>query len=691
MRTTSNEDILISAERALGKRLLPSALVHIAFFSIAAASTPLLNDHPAMTFSIGGAMMAASLLRAHLGLSIEGYYLRRRGLWRKLFVFATVITASCWGGLTFFALRSYDATDFTNVLLLLTITGISTGALFSLVSVPWLGRLFVALTWGFPLVAVALKHPAHSLPLGSVILASLVFLLHQSRVQAEENRESRENAHRFQALSEVSGEGIVIHDAGAVLEVNNTFLRMTGYRREDLLGQPVFKCCAPESIEEVRRQIASGQASQYEIVIQRKDGSKFAAAMDIRETIYHGKPARVGCARDITAQKQTEEALRSSLAAADRAAQAKGRFLATMSHEIRTPLNGILGMAELLAETSLTADQRHFTQLIQESGTNLLAVVQDVLDFSKLDAGRVKLESVLFDLEQTVRTPVELFEPKARAQGLSLTFELDPRIPSPLKGAPARIGQVLLNLISNAVKFTPAGEVRVRVRPDAISASEMTLRFEIQDTGIGIAPTDQERLFQPFTQADDSMTRKYGGSGLGLSICSRLVRMMGGEIGVQSRLGLGSIFWFTIKVHCAEEATSLISPSLVKCVAKGPAKRVLVVEDNAVNQLLTTMLVQNLGFETNAVANGAQAVEAVRDGSYDLVLMDCQMPEMDGFEATRIIRDSELPQGRRIPIIALTANALLTDEQRCLACGMDAFVAKPVKRERLEEILTTWL
>jgi signal transduction histidine kinase/CheY-like chemotaxis protein len=373
------------------------------------------------------------------------------------------------------------------------------------------------------------------------------------------------------------------------------------------------------------------------------------------------------------------------LEAEKRQAEMKSQFLANMSHEIRTPINGVVGMTALLLSTRLSEEQRDYANTIQTSANVLLTIINDILDLSKIEAGKFRLVSEVVPIEKHIRETLDIVRSDAQRKGVAVHLHIDRSLPELVRLDAGRLRQILLNLLSNAIKFTPEGSVTVQITS---MPGQRLMRFAVIDTGVGISEAGCGQLFQPFTQLDSADNRRYGGTGLGLSISKRLVTLMGGDIGVRSEVGKGSTFWFTLPLEAGTETPCATSPARPVSWLQHegtPETPILVVEDNSVNERVITRLLAKMGYTTEAVRDGRQAVDRVLNQRYRLVLMDCQMPVMDGLTATREIRARE--QGQRTPIVALTAGALHSDEANCIEAGMDGFISKPIDLVKLAEVL----
>ncbi|BDI30378.1 hypothetical protein CCAX7_24290 [Capsulimonas corticalis] len=535
----------------------------------------------------------------------------------------------------------------------------------------------------------------------------------------------RDAEEKYRSIYEHAAEGIFrTTPQGRFLDVNPAFARLLGYDSPEEVVETYTDIAnqlyAHPEHRASEHMSADGCVEGYEVEFRRRDGGCLWVSMYARCVFAPDGSQEYfeGTIRDITERKAAEQALQAkneqleiqkneldqARAAALASAKTKSEFLANMSHEIRTPMNGVIGMAGLLLDTSLSAEQREYARIIQGSGDTLLTIINDILDFSKIEAGKMAIETNDFDLRESIKAVAEILGPRAQDAGLTLATQVASEIPARLRGDAGRIRQILTNFLGNAIKFTPAGEVSISASVVPDDFAEIRVRLAVHDTGIGIPLHRQAAVFDSFTQADGSTTRKYGGTGLGLTISRQLTELMGGRIGLESAPGSGSTFWIELpleKVASSQESAAADSTeSAPSHAAPAPAVgemqsalglRILLAEDNPINQKVALRLLEKWGCAADAVANGFDALEALEHGKYDLVLMDVQMPEMSGLEATEAIRLRERKTGRRIPIFAMTANAMAGDRDDCLDAGMDDYISKPVKPIELhEKLMGVW-
>jgi PAS domain S-box-containing protein len=509
------------------------------------------------------------------------------------------------------------------------------------------------------------------------------------RIQREyEERARAEEA--FRVVFQASPVAIALLDSnGHYLDINAAFEELFAIQKQDLIGldSSAAGLLDAESRTEIAREMAErGTVSGKEVCFQHGGVSCGTGLVWARNVQIGARRHYLGFFLDITERKKMEEELRRARVAAEAAARAKSEFLANMSHEIRTPLNGVLGLSTLLEGEELPDSMQSMVRLIRESGEQLGRVLDDVLDFSKIEFGRLEIAEELFALADCLSWSLGLYTKTAREKSLDLTLRIDPDVPALLLGDPTRIRQVAANLISNAVKFTERGRVEVVVSMQAADSGEYLVKVSVSDTGIGIPADGVDRLFQSFSQVDPSTNRRFGGTGLGLAICKRLVEMMGGEIGVVSTPGQGSTFEFTFSAKVPPPGAAAVT---IPANGPPPGLRILVVEDNKVNQTVIRRMLEKLGYNPDVVGDGLAAVHAAGSNVYDMVLMDVQMPGIDGMEATRRIRALGGPTAT-VPVVALTASATVEDRAACYGAGMNDYVAKPMGFPCLSRLLERW-
>ena len=536
----------------------------------------------------------------------------------------------------------------------------------------------------------------------AVAQATTVFAERMRRERRSFERALRENAAKFESVFRHSLDPILIQNLADLkfIDVNNAFLRASGYSREEVLGHDPFELNMIASNEELSRVGVAlakhGKAHNVEVRFRKRDGETSPTLVSASILELGGFDCVLVIMRDISALKQAEAQIVAASVAAQAATRAKSEFLAGMSHEIRTPMNAMLGMADLLWESRLGPEQREYVRILRTTGNSMLKLIDDILDLSKVEAGRLTLESAEFDLRESIANTIEALEIRSRGKGLALTCEIDPDVPAVATGDALRLRQILFNIVGNAIKFTERGTVAVRVTPAVAADGTRAIRFAVSDSGIGIPPDRIQQIFEEFTQVDSSTTRKYGGTGLGLAIANRLVHLMGGTIEVESELGRGSTFHFVVPLvpvvapvaaHAAAPETAALARSAAGAT-QWRALRILLAEDAEDNRALIRAYLAKTRHVLDTAEDGAAAVEKYRTGKYDLVLMDVQMPVMDGHSAARAIRDLEHETGRpRVPIYALTAFAFRDDAEKTRAAGCDGHLTKPIKKATLLALL----
>jgi PAS domain S-box-containing protein len=493
-------------------------------------------------------------------------------------------------------------------------------------------------------------------------------------------------AQRRKALLEKSNDGIAIIDQGhRVVEANERFAAMLGYSSEEVVGLHSWEYDKVLSKDEILNNFKdlTKVNTVFETVHRRKDGSTYDVEVSARGLLAGGVPLILVICRDISDRKRFEAALVEAKQAAESSSKVKSEFLANMSHEIRTPINGIMGMLQLMNTTELTEEQHEFIEYALQASNRLIRLLSDILDLSRVESGRMEIVAEPFSPADVMESLLHLFAPVAREQGIELRVQVSPDIPASLNGDALRTQQILVNLVGNALKFSEAGRVDVDVRPLPVHAEgECRLLFTVSDTGPGIADEQMERVFTPFTQVDGSYRRRFQGAGLGLAICARLLELMNGTMAVDSQLGVGSQFYFSIPFALAESAAPVARKRLEPIISAGV--KILLAEDDHTSRLFARRVLEKGGHTVTAVENGEQALEALQAEAFDILLVDIQMPVLDGMETVKALRQGDAGETNRdIPIIALTAHSMAGDKDRFLEAGMNWYVAKPLDVDTL--------
>jgi PAS domain S-box-containing protein len=558
-----------------------------------------------------------------------------------------------------------------------------------------LHRLYLYLAIGLTLLYLALFVITVSVSRG---------LRRQLAVNAVQAAQLRASEEQHRLLFEHNPQPMLAYDRATlrIVAISNAAVASYGYSREEFLAMTIKDLGPGEDVDSLELYLATLlSARRRGLVVARpwrhqyKDGTIIDVEVTSDDLILGGLECRIALCQNVTERNKASAELAIARDEAVEASNMKSAFLANMSHEIRTPMNGVIGMNELLLDTNLDDEQRAYAEQVARSGEQMMAIINDVLDVSKIEAGQLELDVNDFSLRETIEQACAVAGFEAQAKGLAMELQFAEEVPQCTRGDGRRLRQALLNLVSNAVKFTSEGSVLVRVSATGQAGGDTRIRVEVTDTGIGIDPAALERMFEPFTQADASTTRNYGGTGLGLAIARELVELMGGTIGAHSEPGRGSTFWFELDLgEPVADDRAPVHPREVKAAAVrlgSAAPLVLVAEDSPVNQIVAVRALERCGCRAQVAADGREALQALATRRYDAVLMDCQMPEMDGYEATSQLRSREQGGAHHTPVIAMTAHAMKGDLEKCLAAGMDDYISKPMRYQALVDTLRRWV
>lgn len=511
--------------------------------------------------------------------------------------------------------------------------------------------------------------------------------------------ELKESEAKYKSLIDSIQDGLFIIQDEKFIYVNDPFCTITGYTKEELFKGTIHDIISDEDLDMVmdnyrRRQQGEKIPSSYEFRLKHKSNRNILINIQVELIKFHGIVASIGTIKDITDQKEYENRLIEEKEKAEIATQSKSMFLAGMSHEIRNHMSSIMGISEVLSETKLSKDQKEYIDVIKASSSNLLLIINDILDFSKIEAGQIILEKKVFNLRDLIDEVIAMHEVRIKHTGLYIKTAIQDQIPEKIYGDRTRLSQILINLISNAIKFTDKGGITITVEEDQEFAeaknsndNQKLLKFKVKDTGVGISEQSTIKLFKPFSQTHVAIQRESGGTGLGLAICKQLIQMMGGDIGVESRLNKGSEFWFTIRFETGQ-AELKKAGSQEEYIKNHNGLKILLVEDNILNQQLTTGILGSKGYEVDVAENGKKGLELYKQNNYDIVLMDVQMPVMDGIQATRLIREYEsINHFKKSRIIAVTAYSREGERKRLFDAGMDHYLSKPFKAYELIDMI----